>query len=136
LAHVLLVTDDVEGQQVWPHVLKRHGLEAVAVGLAGSHLEGWEQCGFDLVLVDASGARDRLDVCRRLRSGGVNPILLLVPECDERICIDVYRAGADECIQKPASPAILVAKVRAWLRQSWTIRADAPAPLGAAGAQM
>jgi DNA-binding response OmpR family regulator len=126
---VLLVTDDAESQQVWTSVLERHHLVCAVAGPASDVLDHWEEDGFDLAIVDARNRRDGPPLCRRLRVATLNPILLLSAECDEVHCLEAYRAGADECIQKPVSPAVLVAKVRAWLRHAWTVRAESLAPL-------
>jgi DNA-binding response OmpR family regulator len=133
LGKVLLVTDDSEGGQFWADALRRHGVEIVVVGSAGDPLAQWEQDGFDLILVDVSAQADGPDLCRRLRGRAVNPILLLCPCEDETCVLEVYRAGADECILKPVSPATLLAKVGAWLRHRWTVRVEALNPVEGGG---
>jgi DNA-binding response OmpR family regulator len=132
LGKLLLVTDDADAGKVWANVLDRHGLATTVAGPRSDLMQEWEESGFDLAIVDV---RDRINVpelCRGLRAGAVNPILLLAHECDESFCVEAYRSGADECIQKPVSPAVLVAKVRAWLRHSWTVRTESLGPLGGA----
>ena len=114
---VLLVTQDTEAGQLWADALQRHGLE-IAVGPDNGLSQHWEEDGFDLAVVDAHNQCDGLKVCQRLRAGTVNPILLLAASCDDDFCVAAYRAGVDECIEKPVSPAILVAKVQAWLRHA------------------
>jgi two-component system OmpR family response regulator len=126
---VLLVSEDVEAGLFWAAALRRHGLDVVVVGSAGGLPQQWEEAGFDLALVDTVNRCDGLELCRRLRSGALNPILLLASECDETFWLELYRAGADECIPKPLGPAVLTAKVKAWLRQAWTVRAAALRPL-------
>jgi len=132
----LLVTDDAESQQVWTSVLERHRLACAVAGPASGLLDRWEEEGFGLAVVDPLDWHDGPALCRRLRVGTLNPILLLSPRCDEVRCLEAYRAGADECIHKPVSPAVLVAKVRAWLRHAWTVRAESLEPLDPALAGM
>jgi DNA-binding response OmpR family regulator len=123
---VLLVCDEPDLGQHWAGALCHPGLEVVLAGTAQEALSCWEQETFDMVAIDVgSGQRDRLDLCRRLRAQAVNPILLLIPKGDESHIMEAYRAGADECIVKPVSPALLLSKVRAWLRRSWTVSAGA-----------
>ena len=133
---VLFVTGDGEEGPFWASVLERHGLEAVIVEAGSDLLEGWEEEGFDLALVDAGDRREGLALCRRLRASALNPILLLAASCDEAFCLEAYRAGADECIQKPVGPAVLVAKVAVWLRQAWTVRAEALEPVAGGGIRL
>lgn len=51
--------------------------------------------------------------------------MLLTPGRNEAHILEVYQAGVDECIVKPVSPSLFLAKVGAWLRRSWTIPAEA-----------
>ena len=50
-----------------------------------------------------------------------SPILLFLPTHHETEILDAYRTGVDECIVKPISPAIFLAKVTAWSRHSDTV---------------
>ncbi|MGH8248308.1 MAG: winged helix-turn-helix domain-containing protein, partial [Gammaproteobacteria bacterium] len=34
--------------------------------------------------------------------------------------LEAYQAGVDECVLKPISPAIFLAKIMAWARRSWS----------------
>jgi len=38
--------------------------------------------------------------------------------------LEAYEAGVDECILKPIHPALFHAKMKAWLRRSWTVSVD------------
>jgi DNA-binding response OmpR family regulator len=73
-----------------------------------------------VVDVDASQA-DRLDLCRRLRAISGTPLLLFLPTHHETEILDAYAAGVDDCVIKPVSPAIFLAKVMAWAQRSWTV---------------
>ena len=66
-----------------------------------------------------------IDLLRQLRAEAANPILLLTPRGDEAHLLEAYAAGADECITQPVGPALFLAKVRAWLRRSWTVPEEA-----------
>jgi DNA-binding response OmpR family regulator len=99
-------------------------------------LECLEQAGVDLVLVDVPIHLDGLDLCRRLRARTTNPILLLGMFADDAHVLEAYDAGADECIPTPVGTALLLAKVRAWLRHGWTVRAESLLPLQVAGVRL
>jgi len=66
-----------------------------------------------------------LDLCRRLRAETSNPILLIHFDWGEPRCLMTYEAGVDECIHKPLSPLLFLAKVQSWLRRSWTVPTEA-----------
>ncbi len=133
---VLLVSGDAEAGRFWADALRRCGADVAVACSAREALEPWEQGGFDLILVDVSAQADGLDLCRRLRARAVNPILLLCPCEDETCVLEAYRAGADECILKPVSPATFLAKVGAWLRHQWTLRVEALDPLARGGIRL
>ena len=133
---VLLVSEDPEAGRLGADTLGHAGVDVVLVGSAREALRRWEQAGCDLIVADVCDHRDGLDLCRRLRARAVNPILLLCPHGNEDRAVAAYAAGADECIPKPVSPAILLAKVRAWLRHQWTLRAESLDPLEAGGLRL
>jgi len=79
-----------------------------------------------LLIIDAHTFElDGIDLCRQIRAEAVNPILLFSPRGDEAHILEAYQAGVDECVVKPVSPALFLAKARAWLRRSWTVPAGA-----------
>lgn len=80
----------------------------------------------DLLVIDISRLTTSVfnatrNMIKELRCITANPILLLSSRQDEDYVIDMYEAGVDEVIVKPISPAMFVAKTRAWLRRSWTV---------------
>jgi two-component system response regulator RegX3 len=95
-----------------------------------------QQDRFDLIILDLQSCPEALAMLRRLRPRFVNPILLLAPEGNEVYCLEGYRAGADECICQPVAPAVLLAKVTAWLRHRWTVRIESLAPLQGGGLRL
>ena len=113
---VLAVSGDAEAGQLWAGALRWCGADVAVAWSAPEALDALEQGGFDLILVDAYVHLDGVELCRQIRSRTVSPILLLVPGADEACLLDGYRAGADECVLKPIGPAVLLAKVNAWLR--------------------
>ena len=67
------------------------------------------------------GEVDGLAVCRKLRSDGDLPVLMLTARDGEIDRVLGLEMGADDYVTKPFSPRELVARVRAILR-----RAEAP----------
>lgn len=125
-AHVLLVSDDPSVGQIWAFALRQMGTEPVAIRTAPEALQRWVEGAFDLIIIDVHSQQlDGINLCRQLRTEAVNPILLFTPVADEAHVLEAYQAGADECVVKPVSPSLFVAKVRAWLRRSWTMPAEA-----------
>jgi DNA-binding response OmpR family regulator len=133
---VLLVSEDPEARRLWAGVLGHTGLVVVPAGSTAAALLLWEQGGYDLIVIDVGALPEGLDLCRCLRARAVAPILLLCPSGNENQSVLAYAAGADECIPKPVSAAVLLAKVRAWLRHRWTLRAESLQPLQAGGLRL
>ena len=125
-AKVLLVSDGPETRDAWAYALRQRGAHVVLADSARDALDRWIEGTFDLIVIDVCTSRlDGVDLCRRLRAEAVNPILLLIPTGSESHVLDAYQAGVDECIVKPISPSLFLAKTRAWLRHSWTVPTEA-----------
>lgn len=94
--------------------LAEDGLEGLQMGLSGS---------YDLILLDLMlPGMDGFTVCRKLREHLDIPILM-VTACREDI--DKIRGlglGADDYIDKPFSPGVLMARIRANLDQYERLR--------------
>jgi DNA-binding response OmpR family regulator len=114
---VLWITDDRNAGQEWAALLAREGL-VVDCEVAGQGSGQWEDRAVDLVVVDVASWPDSLALCRQMREQGIGPILLLAAGADP---LEAYQAGADEYIPQPISPALLLAKVTAWLHHSWIV---------------
>lgn len=123
-AKVLLVSDELETGEIWAYALVQQGIEVVLAGSAEEALDRWAEESFDLIIIDIHAPQlGGIDVCRQLRAEAINPVLLFTPSRSEAHILEAYEAGVDECITKPISPPLFLAKVRAWLRRSWTIPA-------------
>ena len=73
----------------------------------------------DLVILDwMLPGLDGLEVCRRLRSGGPLPILMLTAKDNVSDRVQGLDAGADDYMVKPFSLDELLARIRALLRRS------------------
>ena len=81
-------------------------------------MEKFHKDGPSLVILDIGiGQPDGFEVCRMLRKVSVTPIIMLTTrgdEVDEAMCL---AAGADDYINKPIKPKLLVSKVKALLRR-------------------
>lgn len=129
---VLLVSDDPESAGFWAYAPGQKGFEVVLAGSAEEALDRWRGETFDLIMIDVYTPQlDGIELCRQFRAEAVNPILLLTPDGAEAHLLEAYGAGVDECVVKPISPRLLLAKVRDWLRRSWTIPTAALDPLQA-----
>lgn len=124
-AKVLIVCDEPDTCQIWAHSLRQKGIEAISAGSAELALQQWADEIPDLVVIDVNTPHlDGIALCQHLREETILPILLFTPRNNESHILEAYQAGVDECAAKPVSPALFLAKVKVWLRRSWTVPAE------------
>ncbi len=122
---VLIVEDD-------PAILKvlQRGLayEGYTVDIATDGRAGLNQSRDhrpDLVILDIMlPGMDGLEVCRRLRTGGSLPILMLTAKDTIQDRVQGLDAGADDYLVKPFNLDELLARIRALLRRTQTERSQ------------
>jgi len=57
----------------------------------------------------------------RLKPGMVLAVEPMINQGEHEVeILEAYDAGVDECVIKPISPSIFMAKIAAWSRRSWT----------------
>ncbi len=106
--------------------------EGFAVDVAHDGTTGLAACDPlpDLVLLDwMLPDIDGLEVCRRLRSRGDVPVLLLTARTAEADVVEALAAGVDDHLRKPVGMRELVARVRALLRLVDRARGVGQAPV-------
>lgn len=85
------------------------GFAGLGEGLTGS---------YDLILLDIMLPKmDGFDVCRKLREKIDTPILMVTAKLQDIDKIRGLGLGADDYIEKPFSPSVLVARIKANLTQ-------------------
>jgi DNA-binding response OmpR family regulator len=123
---ILLISDDLEANNIWAYMLTQKGLDVLTAGSRNSAIDLITQDPFDLLIINYYfDLSEALTLSRQLASEIANPLLLFISTQDESILLDAYEAGVDECILKPISHRLFVAKIVAWLRRSWTIPTEA-----------
>ena len=113
---ILIIEDDRDIATIERDYLELNDyqVEIAADGLAG--LERGLHGAFDLILLDLMlPGMDGFSVCRRLREETNIPILMVTARREDIDKIRGLGLGADDYIEKPFSPSVLVARVRAHL---------------------
>jgi two-component system response regulator MprA len=115
---VLVVEDDVDIAGALRRSLDKEGYE---VRVAGDGEVALEESGVfepDAVVLDLGLPRlDGVEVCRRLRTAGDVPILILTARDAVEARVEGLDSGADDYLVKPFERDELLARVRALLRR-------------------
>ena len=113
---ILIVEDDTAIAEIERDYLE---IDGFAVEIAPDGITGLERGlhgGFDLILLDLMlPGMDGFAVCRRLREQLDIPILMVTARQEDIDKIRGLGLGADDYIEKPFSPGVLVARVKAHL---------------------
>lgn len=118
---VYVVCDQSATAPIWGYLIREKGLVAILETVVQRALEHSLEDIPDLIVVDVNGSHSqRMELCRKYRALTSCPILLFVPTNNENEILEAYQSGVDECVVKPISPAIFLAKIQAWTRRSWS----------------
>ncbi|MEG3631114.1 response regulator transcription factor [Streptomyces poriticola] len=118
MTRVLLIEDDPAVRRGVVLGLTRNGHATEAVGTGEDGMEALAAFKPDLVLLDlmlpgVSG----LEVCRHIRETSQVPVVILSARGDDIDVVIGLEAGADDYVVKPASAALIEARMRAVLRR-------------------
>ena len=117
---VLLVDDDDALREVLCEQLQLHEeFATLEVDTGAKGLEAAKATHYDIILLDVGlPDMDGRDVCRLMRRAGVkSPIIMLTAQDSDADTILGLDAGANDYVTKPFKIAVLLARMRAHLRQ-------------------
>jgi len=97
-----------------------HAAESGEEGLTRLRAEAPDIVVLDLMLPGIDG----FEVCRRIRSIGDIPIIMLTARSDDFDIVGGLEAGADDYVVKPVQPRVLDARIRAVLRRTGLERSE------------
>jgi DNA-binding response OmpR family regulator len=116
---VLLVEDEPDIVWLLTDFLAGEGFGVVSAGDAPSAIDALERNGVDCVLLDVMlPGGSGFEVCRRIREHSDVPLLFLSALGEDDHKLRGLALGADDYIVKSATPAEVVARVKAVLRRS------------------
>src|SRR6476660_6239012 len=131
MARVLVVDDDHTVREVVISYLRAGGHDVAEAADGETALRIMRDESADLVLLDLMlPGIDGLEVCRRLRTQGDVPVIMLTALGAETDRVVGLERGADDYVTKPFSPRELVLRVDSVLRRAGERSAPpAPAPV-------
>lgn len=127
-AHLLIVEDDDQLAELLIEYLGQQGFELSRVASGDVAAEKILKTRPDLVILDLMlpGANG-LDVCREVRDSYSGSILMLTASQSEADHVAGLELGADDFVNKPIEPRVLLARIRAQLRRlngGWDSKSD------------
>ncbi|MFZ1043945.1 MAG: response regulator transcription factor [Anaerolineales bacterium] len=119
---VFVICDQDATAPIWGYIIREKGLVAVLETSVQKAMERSMEEVPDLIVIDVNASHSqRMELCRKFRALSASPILLFSPTNNEAEILEAYHNGVDECVIKPISPAIFLAKIMAWAHRSWTV---------------
>ncbi|MBI5839746.1 MAG: response regulator transcription factor [Chloroflexi bacterium] len=118
---VFVICDQDATAPIWGYIIRDKGHVAILETSVQRAMDRSVEEIPDLIVIDVNAPhQQRIELCKKFRSLSASPILLFLPANHEPEIIEAYQAGVDECVIKPISPALFLAKIVAWGRRSWT----------------
>jgi two-component system, OmpR family, response regulator VicR len=115
---VLIIDDEIEISEVLKDYFTEEGFEALCCFDGAQGLVEFARFHPDLIILDIMLPYiEGTDILRSIRNKSDVPIMMLSAKKTERDKIQSLGLGADEYIEKPFSPKVLVAQAKALLRR-------------------
>ena len=115
---ILLIEDDDDISRLTARYLEAEGYQVNVVDDGAKALQAIEQQQPDLVILDLMLPTISGDtICQRARAFYHAPILVLTALDDDIHEVSLLKLGADDYLNKPLKPHILVARIEALLRR-------------------
>lgn len=118
---IVLVVEDDESHALAVSVgLEREGFEVVSVADGSAALAAIASAQPDVVLLDVMlPGMSGIDICRRMREGGLStPVIMVSARSEELDVVVAMEIGADDYVAKPYRLRELVSRMRAVLRRA------------------
>ena len=126
MSKALIIDDEQQMRRLLRMVLEARGYE---VSEAADGQLGLQEAAFhrpDVVLLDLGlPGMSGIEVLKRLREWSDVPVLILSVRDQETVKVEALELGADDYVTKPFSPRELLLRVRALLKRTRKVTADA-----------
>ena len=123
MANILIIEDDPDIAEIERDYLTLGGFSVTVRADGVSGLDEAKTGKYDLVLLDLMlPGKDGFTVCRELRAVSDVPILMVTARREDVDKIRGFGFGADDYVEKPFSPSVLVARIKAHLARMERIR--------------
>ena len=116
---VMLVEDDLRLAQLVTEYLSSYEFEVDLVTRGDTALDSFKAIAPDVVILDLMlPGLDGMVVCRQIRDLSTVPILVVTARDDSYDEVSLLEQGADDFVNKPVQPRVLLARLRALMRRT------------------
>lgn len=125
MVKVLIVEDDQRLAELVIEYLHNYEFEVDWVSRGDQALSRFQQRPADIVILDLMlPGHDGMVICRQIRAISQVPILILTAREDVFDEVAGLEQGADDYVNKPVQPRVLLARLRALLRRTQDVPAS------------
>ena len=118
MVDILLVEDNKELSSLMSKFFVRDGYSVYCAKSGEEAIEFFNNEIAKLVILDIMLPKiDGFSVCSAIRKRGDVPIIIISAMVDKEDKMNGFNLGADDYIEKPFSPSVLIAKIKAMLAQ-------------------
>ena len=117
---ILVVDDETRMRKLIGDFLKNSNFEVIEAGDGEEALKiFYETKGISLIILDVMMPKlDGYETLKEIRKDSKVPVVLLTAKGEENDQVKGFMSGADDYVQKPFSPKILLARINAILRRN------------------
>ena len=116
--HILVVDDARDIREPLVRYLKESGYRATPADSAAAARRLMRNSAIDLVILDIMmPGEDGLSLCRSIRENSGIPVIMLTAQASDADTILGLESGANDYVTKPFRLGVLLARIRAQLRQ-------------------
>lgn len=116
---ILIVEDDLKIQKLLIDYISASGYTAIAASAGNEAIKLFNSENPDLALLDVMLPEvDGFELCRLFRESSSLPIIMLSSKKEDTDKILALGLGADDYMEKPFSPRLLIAKIQSHLRRA------------------
>ena len=121
MGNILIVEDDPNIRKLVRVNLVKRGYSVSEAGDSHQAIDQFQKEPVDLVLLDLMlPGLSGVDICKWIRERSDVPIIVLSARLEEDLKVAALDAGADDYVTKPFGQEELLARVRAFLRRSYS----------------
>ena len=119
MTKILLIDDDTAVLESFANPLKNAGYQVFTADNGWAGLDIAKKHPLDLVILDLVMPKmDGFETGQRLRELGIQSLIVIGPDDDERSAVRSFKMGADDYLSKPVEVSILLAKIRMLMRRN------------------